>query len=39
VAAILNGVTCILLLNGMIERARSGKLLTSLIDTIRNGRK
>ncbi len=39
VAAIINGVTCILLLNGMIERARSGKLLTSLIDTLRNGRK
>jgi len=39
VAAILNGVTCILLLNGLIERERSGKLLTSLIDTIRNGRK
>lgn len=39
VAAILNGVTCILLLNGMIERARSGKLLSSLIDTLRNGRK
>lgn len=39
VAAIINGVTCILLLNGLIERARSGKLLTSLIDTIRNGRK
>lgn len=39
VAATLNGVTCILLLNGIIERARSGKLLTSLIDTIRNGRK
>lgn len=39
VAAIINGVTCILLLNGMIERARSGKLLTSLIDTLRNVRK
>ena len=39
VAAIINGVTCILLLNGLIERARSGKLLTSLIDTLRNGRK
>ena len=25
--------------NGMIERARSGKLLSSLIDTLRNGRK
>jgi hypothetical protein len=39
VAAILNGATCILLLNGLIERARSGKLLSSLIDLFRNGRK
>lgn len=39
VAAILNGVTGILLLNGLIERARSGNLLSSIIDIFRNGRK
>jgi hypothetical protein len=36
VAAIVNGVLAIILLNGLIEQAKSGKLLSSIISLLSN---
>ncbi|MDO8415501.1 MAG: putative holin [Agitococcus sp.] len=39
VAAIINGVLCIAVLNGLIEKGRSGKALSAIIDILQALRK
>lgn len=39
VAAVINGVTCILVLNKLIEQARAGNSFPQIADIFRNGKK